>query len=108
MVPGKRMNDLELTLTDKKEYTGQYYSEELRATYRVYLEDNQLMLRVGYTGPVHLIPSREDVFEGGFTFKFRRDKNGQVTGLVMEAGRVRGLKFEKLRPADAGPGKEVG
>ena len=96
VVPGRRMEDLKLSLEEKNEYTGRYYSDELDAIYKVYLEDDQILVRVGYNKPMHMIPSREDVFEAGYTFKFERNDQGNINGLVIEAGRVRRLKFKKM------------
>ena len=97
-VPGIRMDNLKLTEEMKSEFVGDYYSEELDATYRIFLDDEKLMLRVGYFPVVHLMPSREDVFEGGFTYKFFRDGDGAVTGFTLDAGRVRNMRFQKMGP----------
>ena len=96
VVPGRRVDDLKLTIEQLAEYAGDYYSAELDVTYNLYLEEEDLMLRIGYSSPVQLRPSREDVFEGGFTFQFVRNEEGHVAGINMEAGRVRNLKFEKI------------
>ncbi len=95
IIPARRLEDETLTEDELLEFTGDYFSEELLVNYNVYLENGTLHIRVAYTAPINLNYSRKDVFEGGFTFKFQRDKNGTVSGLIMDAGRVRHLYFSR-------------
>jgi len=88
---------------------GDYWSDELQATYRLALYDGKLWMKdlIGSDGIVHrgTIPSRElhpvfpDEFYlsgGPLIFHFTRDQNGNVTGLVLNGITERGILFTRL------------
>lgn len=78
------------------DYLGSYYSPEVETTWRVRPDSGGLAVmrdgrRVGTLEPVS-----HDVFlEDGSTMEFMRDRSGRVTGFVLEAGRVRHLRFDR-------------
>jgi hypothetical protein len=80
------------------EYAGVYRSEELDATQTWKVENGQL---VAYSpdrrlGP--LVPTYRDGFlRGSSVIDVTRDARGHVTGFVIEAGRVRHLRFTRVR-----------
>jgi YD repeat-containing protein len=39
--------------------------------------------------------SRDLFLQGGNTMEFTRDRSGRVTGFVLDAGRVRHLRFDR-------------
>jgi len=87
-------------------YAGDYWSEELRANYRLVMHDGKLWMKdlIGADGIVHrgTIPSNElrsisaDEFllEGPpLIFRFTRDKNSKLTGFVLNGFSERGISF---------------
>ena len=81
-------------------YAGSYYSAELDVTHAVYVEDG--ILRLGEPdGPsMELEPREPGVFNRGAGTTFMFDRDGEaVTGFTLDAGRVRGLRFERQGPA---------
>jgi hypothetical protein len=88
---------------------GDYWSDELRAIYRLALYDGKLWMKdlIGSDGIVHrgIIPSGElrpvlpDEFylnDAPLIFHFTRDVNGNVTGLVLNGITERGILFTRL------------
>lgn len=80
-------------LTD---YQGSYYSPEVETTWQVRPDSGGLAVmrdgrRVGKLEPV----SRNVFLQDGSTMEFTRDRSGRVTGFVLEAGRVRHLRFDR-------------
>ncbi len=77
------------------EYPGAYYSEELDATWDLAIKENALYV-VGVESPFS--PQEADVFRlGGVVLRFVRDADGQIAGLTVDAGRVRGIGFVRAR-----------
>lgn len=77
------------------EYAGNYYSEELDASYTVSLENDKLVV-INKSGPKRpLLPTFRDGFTllSGARFEFSRDAQGRVASLVVQAGRTRNLRF---------------
>jgi CubicO group peptidase (beta-lactamase class C family) len=71
---------------------GTYHSDELDARYRLALAGDTLTLTVGETPPFALALLGEDrVGARGLELTPVRDGAGRVTGLLLAAGRVRGL-----------------
>lgn len=84
-----------VVLTD---YLGLYRSAELDLTIEVRQEGRTLRLFGPSTPLPALIPAYEDGFRaGGITVRFMRARNGRVIGLRFFAGRVRDLRFDRLR-----------
>lgn len=79
------------------QYSGEYTSAEVEATYRLYLKDGQLMLAVNWQEPFILEPTVRDEFQGpyGSAIVFRRDSAGRITGFDAFAGRVRNIFFAR-------------
>lgn len=77
------------------QYAGDYFSDELQATYRVRAQDDRLSVRVGWNEAVELRPTVRDEFRGPFVFAFLRDPGGKVTGFDLFAGRVRNISFAR-------------
>ena len=51
-------------------YAGSYYSNELRATYRIELVKDRLMLRIGRDEPTELRPGAHEQFEATLPGEF--------------------------------------
>jgi hypothetical protein len=44
-----------------------------------------------------LIPTTKDEFKGLITMNYKRDKTGIILGFTVDAGRVKNLKFVKMK-----------
>jgi hypothetical protein len=77
-------------------FAGVYRSDEIEATYRIVVKDGGLRLERLKSNPSMLEPLVTDTFSGQpGVIRFTRDATGAVTGFVLEAGRVRGMRFWK-------------
>ena len=76
-------------------YLGRYYSPELDADHTFTYEDGALWVQAGWQEPVPLARRDERQFaHGGTTWTFL-EREGLVTGVRMDSGRVRGVEFER-------------
>jgi CubicO group peptidase (beta-lactamase class C family) len=84
-VPAARLSEL----------VGEYRSEELETTWRLSLEGDRLMVTGG--GARRALSSRgADRFTAGSqTLRVQRDGTGRITGFLLDAGRVRNLRFAR-------------
>jgi len=80
------------------EYEGDYYSEEIDATYRVAIKDGKLALMRKKNSPLTLQPA----FRDGFStlsilgnIRFTRDAQSRINGFTLSAGRIRSFRFVK-------------
>ena len=80
------------------EFAGEYWSDELRVTYRVDLKDSGLVVHPFKHPAKPLRPAFADAFVAGDagTIRFVRTK-GRVTGFRLTGGRVRNVAFVKGR-----------
>lgn len=79
------------------EYAGAYVSEEIDPVYRIVLDGDKLSLtRLKHKADT-LRPAVRDVFTGDIgTVRFMRDPaKGQVSGFVLNAGRIQNFRFVK-------------
>ena len=80
------------------EYAGDYRSDEVDATHTWKVEKGQLVLYVNDRRLGVLEPGYNDGFtRGGSVIDVQRDSRGRITGFVVEAGRVRHLRFTRVR-----------
>lgn len=79
------------------EFTGEFYSEELQATYTLIIKDGKLVSKRGYDPDgITFEPLTHDEFRAqGATIKFARNGQKQVTGFTINAGRVKNIRFTK-------------
>ena len=84
------------------EYVGIYYSDEFYADYKISLEGNNLVLRIGENFENRLNAAYADYFtiQGGvINLSFARDDKGKITGFVFNSaadGReVKGIGFKR-------------
>ena len=78
-------------------YAGAYYSVELDVTYTVTHENGALVLEVAGDprGDIEMIEA--DLGRGSVgTLSFERDDLGEIVGFSLDAGRVRGLTFDRI------------
>ena len=78
------------------EYTGDYYSDELQAAYKIEVEEGKLVVRRRNAPALRLNPTLRDQFEvGGTNVSFTRDEQKRVSGFNLSAGRVKNIRFGK-------------
>lgn len=80
------------------EFVGNFYSEELDATYTLVLVGNKLLARKKIGDELVLSPQFVDVFgnsDRGISIRFSRGQNGAVTGFLLNTSRMKGVAFRK-------------
>lgn len=93
-----RADTAALTPAQLAEYAGNYRSEEVDATHTWKVEKAQLVLYINDRRLGVLEPSYKDGFtRGGSVIDVVRDGKGRITGFVVEAGRVRHLRFTRVQ-----------
>jgi CubicO group peptidase (beta-lactamase class C family) len=78
------------------EFSGAFVSEEIDPVYRISIQDGKLTLYRLKHKPDTLSPATKDVFTGDIgTLRFTRDANHQISGFILDAGRIQNFKFTK-------------
>ncbi|MCY3704463.1 MAG: serine hydrolase [Gammaproteobacteria bacterium] len=94
-VPGAEEGDDPEALAD---FEGRYFSEEIETFFEIVLADGELVMKQRRLDDATLEPGQPDTFSGGgFTFRFERDRNGQVIGFYLSNGRTRDVRFGRVR-----------
>lgn len=84
-----------LSPSQLKEYSGEYYSDELMVTYKLMIKEGALALKHRYE-PIELKIMAPDKFIAGrMNVDFQRDKRNKILGFSLSAGRVRNIKFTR-------------
>jgi len=97
-VPYTRADTTALTPAKLAEYAGNYRSHEVEATHTWKVEKGQLVLYVNDRCLGVLEPTYKDGFtRGGTVIDVERDAKGRIAGFVLEAGRVRHLRFARVQ-----------
>jgi hypothetical protein len=80
-------------------FAGEYASSEIETTYTVATHDSDLIIQPPGRSSMTLRPVFQDAFAGSGpkTAKFSRDARGVVTGFILYATGVRGLRFERVK-----------
>ncbi|MFQ5628440.1 MAG: serine hydrolase [bacterium] len=80
-------------------FAGEYYSEELRTSYAIIVQDSALVAQHRRHSDFTLTPQSQDIFSGSAWFfnrvRFVRDAENRITGLRVSNGRVRNLLFAR-------------
>src|SRR4029079_17703549 len=93
-----RADTVSLTPAQLAEYAGNYRSEEAGATHTWKVEKGQLVLYINNRRVGVLDPTYKDGFTGsGTVIDVQRDAKGRIAGFVLESGRVRHLRFTRVR-----------
>lgn len=93
-----RADTVALTLAKLAEYAGDYHSNEVEATHSWRVEKGQLVLYANDRRLGVLEPTYKDGFlRGGNVIDVQRDAKGRITGFLVEAGRVRHLRFTRVQ-----------
>ena len=93
----KRYERAAFTRAQLEAYAGSYYSEELGATWTVTATDSTLVLKTRGSTDQIVRPAYDDTFTGAFLLSFTRGAGRKIDGMLMSTGRVRKVRFEKLR-----------
>ena len=82
-------------------YAGRWYSDELETVYTLVVQGDRLVARHRRHGDLPLTPVEPGVFAGGQWFlgrvRFEPDATGAPAVMRVSAGRVRNVRFERLR-----------
>ncbi|MDK1019905.1 MAG: serine hydrolase domain-containing protein [Actinomycetota bacterium] len=93
-----------LSMAELEAFVGDFYSEELDFSYSFDVRGGSLHLELR-GGRIELRPYLDDRFGWGRReLIFVRDESGLVSGLTLDAGNVRGLRFRKVAGARQSPG----
>ncbi len=90
----KRKKPFDITSVHNENFVGSYYSNELEVNYLITEKKGDLFLSVNQLEPEKLTPNDTDQFYGAGSLTFVREKN-VVVGFILDAGRVKNLKFKK-------------
>ena len=94
----ERADTAALTPAQLAEYAGSYRNDEVEATHVWKVEKGQLAVYINDRRVGVLEPSYRDGFtRGGSVIDVQRDSRGRITGYLVEAGRVRHLRFTRIR-----------
>jgi CubicO group peptidase (beta-lactamase class C family) len=93
-----RADTVALDAAKLAEYAGDYRSDEVEVTHTWKVEKGKLVAYAGYRRLGTLEPSYKDGFtRGGNVIDMVRDSKGRITGYTVESGRVRHLRFTRVR-----------
>jgi hypothetical protein len=93
-----RADTVVLTPANLAEYAGDYRSDEVDATHTWKVEKGELVLYLNNRRVGVLEPTYKDGFtRAGNVIDVQRDAKGRITGFVLEAGRVRHLRFTRVK-----------
>jgi len=80
-------------------YVGDYWSEELRATYRIEIRDGQLATCLRSGNWIHLLPTGPDRFDAEaerIGIEFTRNPAAEVTEMKVSGRRIRNIRFARM------------
>ena len=88
-------------MVDLKEFTGDFYSDELSTKYNFSIVDGELVAKHFKLSYFSLKPFAKDVFSTEVWFMYRvefvRDIDKNITGLKVSNARVKNLYFRKVQ-----------
>ena len=89
----ERFEPVTLTSAQLQEYAGTYWAEEINAPFIVTASERGLVVRLASGDETPFVPSVRDVFvgDGQLGIAFARDARKHISGLTVNAGRVRGI-----------------
>jgi CubicO group peptidase (beta-lactamase class C family) len=85
-----------LTAEEGTNFIGSYRSEELDAVYVFAVDSGRLVMRSGGSQNPVRRSSPDLLSAGNVTLRFTRDVGGRANGFTLDAGRVRGIRFDRL------------
>jgi hypothetical protein len=107
----RKKGEMRIAEEQLRDYLGDYFSAELRVSYRLEAAEGKLKLTIGLPSGAfgslgnspqdYLRATGTDEFEFGNTgiaIHFQRNVEHRVTGFTLDAGRTRGLIFVRTLP----------
>jgi len=93
-----RADTVALDAAKLAEYAGDYRNDEVDVTHTWKVEKGKLVIYAGYRPLGAVEPTYKDGFtRGGTVVDMVRDAKGRITGYTLESGRVRRLRFTRVR-----------
>lgn len=96
---GDRLKIEAFNAADLPQYAGRYWSDELETRYTIVARDGKLFANHVRHGEIALTPFAKDQLNGGQWFmqevNFTRSDSGQVNGVILGGGRLKGVRFVK-------------
>jgi CubicO group peptidase (beta-lactamase class C family) len=93
-----RADSVALTTAQLAEYAGEYRNDEIETTHSWRVEKGALVLHATGRRLGTLVPTYRDGFvRDGSVIDMTRDTRGRITGFVVQAGRVRNLRFTRVQ-----------
>ena len=93
---------VEMTPEKLAEYQGRYDSSEIGTFYSLAVENGKLVARHRRHGEIELKSTRADQFSSSRRFfsrvRFERDTQGEITAMLVTAGRIRDARFQRQLP----------
>lgn len=93
-----KANKIKLSISELKEYQGDFYSNELDSKYVLSIKDSSLHIKIPRNDEIKISPFIKDIFSGDLIVRFTRNKKNIINGFFLSTGRVRNLYFEKVLP----------
>ncbi|MFT5860408.1 MAG: CubicO group peptidase (beta-lactamase class C family) [Flavobacteriaceae bacterium] len=97
---GERVELFDLTTLKNVDFTGKYYSEELKTNYTLIEVDGKLIMTHPRLDQFEIKPSKRDLFISSYwafsTVKFSRNEADEITEFRASNGRVQNLLFERI------------
>ena len=86
-----------VSIEDLAAIAGRYYSAEVDATYRLSVDEDHLVLELGWNDPISFTALSRDVIVSstGARFSVRRGDRDQIVGLNASYGAVRDITFDR-------------
>jgi hypothetical protein len=85
-----------VSISELKEYQGDFYSNELDTKYVLSVKDSSLQIKIPRNDEIKLSPFIKDIFAGDMIIRFIRNNKNIIDGFFISTGRVRNLYFEKV------------
>ena len=92
----ERPKPIILSSSQLQKYVGNYYSDELDITYTLDVENNNLVLKLREISSILIAYSNDSFGWGRSRLEFTRDREKGIIGFILQAGRVKNLKFQKM------------
>ena len=94
---GVRLKPFDTSGTGLEEFAGEYESPELPIPYFITLEDDRLTFHALKRNPIELRPVAQDHLagDGAGSLRFERNSSGEITGFILDSGRVRNFRFKR-------------
>jgi len=92
----ERAEEFKPSPTQLQDYIGAYQSDEIEPIYRLAIQDGKLVLDRLKLKTIPLEPEIKDLFVSALgALRFTRNSEGQVTGFILNRGRILGFRFKK-------------